>query len=358
MDFFILFAAMGLVALARIAVGLAAAPYGAIDWAAVRAQILVSLGAEATASRAQREEATQRRAAKRHRHWARKAAAAEGRAKALSAAKAARQAVRKAAKAAARAKSATVAERYGHAAQRAAAAVRAHRRLVAAGLTTPVATAVGIKARKRAERGSTSAQLAAARATRLAVAQQRNAAARAAADAANAAFTAQRAVKAATQSARTAWVNLRREALGTQQHYVWTAANAKAELAAAKAEARAALAEAKAARQAAREEALAEAKALAAVTWEQSQAARAVLRLERKARAKASLLQWLAAGNGQVSKAAETRVAKLAEEADLACEVFWADTGVAPEVAADRGAVWAARKVVRAARRMRAEVAA
>lgn len=340
MDFFILFAAMGLVALARVAVGLTAAPYGAMDWAAVRAQVLNSLGAEAVASRAQREAAVQRRMAKRHRRWVRRADLAEGRAQALAAAKAARLAARVAAKAAARAKSAAVAERYGHAALRAAAAIRAARKAAAATGAVPLAGYYGIKARKRATRGSTVTTNALKRAARLAAAQQRNAAARAAADAANAAFTAQRAVKAAAQVARTAWVNLRREAMGSQQHYVWTAAAAKA-----------ALAEARAAAREAREEELAEAKALANISWEQSQEARKVLRLGRKALAKAELLQWLEAGNGQVSKAAGDRLAKLAEEAEVARDAFWAETGVSPEAAADRGAVRAARETVRAARR-------
>ena len=354
MDFFILFALLGLVALARVAVGLggmpkadlaAAAPCGAMDWAAVRAQILlVSLGAEAVASRARREETTQRRAAKRHRRCVRKAALAEGRAQALLTAKAARLAARTAAKQAARAKSAAVAERYGHAALRAAAAVRAHRRLAAAGAAVrgavPLGGYYGIKARKRAERGSTVAANAQKRAAVLAVAQQRNAAARVAADAANAAFRAKQAAKAAAQVSRDAWVDLRREALGPQQHWVWTAAGAKA-----------ALAEAKAAAREAREAALAEAKALANITWEQSQAARQVLRLERKARAKAELLAWLEAGNGQTSKAAETRVAKLEAEATGAAIEFWLQTGVSASQAADRGAVRAAREAIRAARR-------
>ena len=349
MDFFTLFALLGLVALARITIGLGGMPKAdlapTVDWAAVRAQILESLGAEAVASRAQREETTQRRAAKRQRRWVRKAAAAEGRAQALAAAAAARQAARVAAKAAARAKSAAVAERYGHAAQRAAAAVRAARKAAAVGAVP--CEGYGIKARKRAERGSGSATNALKRAARLSVAQQRNAAARAAADAANAAFAARMAAKATAKAARDAWVDLRREALGPQAHYVWTAAQTKADLA-----------EAKAAARAAREAALAEVKALATITWEQSQAARAVLRLERKARAKASLLQWLAAGNGETSKAGLARLAKLAEEADLAHMVFWAETGINPEVAADRGAVRAARETVRAARRQGTEVAA
>lgn len=208
MDFFILFAAMGLVALARVAVGLTAAPYGAMDWAAVRAQILGSLGAEAIASRAQRDAAQQRRMAKRHRRWARQVAAAEGRAQALLTAKAARLAARVAAKQAARAKSADVALRYGHAAQRAAAAVHAHRRLVAAGRAAPVALSAGIKAKKRATRGSTVAANAQKRAARLVVAQQRNAAARAAADAANAAFAARMTAKQAAREAKLAEAKL------------------------------------------------------------------------------------------------------------------------------------------------------
>lgn len=350
MDFFILFAAMGLVTLARITIGLGGMPKAdlpvTIDWAAVRAQVLNALGAEAMASRAQREAAVQRRAAKRHRRWVRRAAAAEGRAQAHAAAKAARLAARKAAKAAKRAKSTAVAARYGHAAQRAASAVKAHRRLVAAGLLAPVAMSAGIKARKRAERGSTSEKLAAVRAAKKASAQQRNAARQVAADAANAAFAADKAVKAAAQVARDAWASLRREALGTQQHWVWTAAAAKAELA-----------EAKAAAKAVREAKLAEAKALASISWEQSQEARRVLRLGRKALAKAELLQWLEAGNGQVTKAAETRLAKLTEEADSAHMDFWAETGVSPEVAADRGAVRAAREAIRTARQTKAVAA-
>lgn len=356
MDFFTLFALLGLVALARVAVGLGgmpkadlatAAPCGAFDWAAVRAQILDSLGAEAVASRAQREAVDQRRMAKRHRRWSRRADLAEGRAKALAAAKAARLEARKAAKAAKRAKSAAVAERYGHAAQRADAAVKAHRRLAAAGLAAPAALSAGIKAAKRATRGSTVATNALKRATRLSVAQQRNAAARLAADAANAAFAAEQAMKAAAQATRTAWADLRREALGYRPEYLWTAAAAKA-----------ALAEARAAAREAREEELAEAKALANISWEQTQEARKVLRLGRKALAKAELLQWLEAGNGQVSKAAGDRLAKLAEEAEVARDVFWADTGVSPELAADRAAVRAARDTVRAARRQGDEVAA
>ena len=349
MDFFILFAAMGLVALSRITIGLGGMPKAdlavAIDWAAVRAQILESLGAEAVASRAQREETTQRRAAKRQRRWVRRADLAEGRAQALSAAKAARLAVRAARKAAARAKSAAVSARYGHAAQRAAAAVRAARKAAVRG-AVPLG-GYGIKAAKRAARGSTVAANALKRATNLAAAQQRNAAARAAADAANAAFAADKAAKAAAQAARAAWVDLRREALGPQQHWVWTAASAKAELAAAKAAARLA-----------REEELAEAKALAAITWEQSQLARKVLKLERKALAKAELIDWLEAGNGHVSKTAETRLDKLVEEADEASCAFWAATGVSPAQAADRGAVRAARDTVRAARRQGNEVVA
>lgn len=208
MDFFILFAAMGLVALSRITVGLggmpkadlaAAAPCGAMDWAAVRAQIFGALGAEAVASRALRTAVTQRAVAKSHRRWVAKAAAAEGRAKALSTAKAARLAARTAAKAAQRAKSAAVAERYGHAAQRAAAAIRAARKAAAVGVV-PLA-GYGIKAQKRATRGSTSAQLAAVRAARVVAAQQRNAAARAAADAANAAFAARMTAKQAARKA-------------------------------------------------------------------------------------------------------------------------------------------------------------
>lgn len=217
MDFFILFAAMGLVALARVAVGLTAAPYGAMDWAAVRAQILGSLGAEAIASRAQRDAAQQRRMAKRHRRWARQVAAAEGRAQALLTAKAARLAARVAAKQAARAKSADVALRYGHAAQRAAAAVHAHRRLVAAGRAAPVALSAGIKAKKRATRGSTVAANAQKRAARLVVAQQRNAAARAAADAANAAFAARMTAKQAAREAKLAEAKLAEAKLAARE---------------------------------------------------------------------------------------------------------------------------------------------
>lgn len=354
MDFFTIFALLGLVALARIVVGLggmpkadlsSAAPCGAFDWAAVRAQILDSLGAEAVASRAQREEAAQRAVAKRQRRWVRRATLAEGRVQALSAAKASRLSARVAAKAAARAKSAAVAERYGHAAQRAAAAVRAARKAALATGAVPC-EGYGIKARKRAERGSTVAANAQKRAAVLAVAQQRNAAARAAADAANAAFAAEQAVKAAAQATRTAWADLRREALGYRPEVLWTAAAAKA-----------ALAEARAAAREAREAKLAEAKALAAVTWEQSQAALAVLRLERKARAKAELLQWLEAGNGQPSKTAAARLASLVKEAELAHMAFWVETGIDPEVAADRGAVRAARETVRAARQGKAVAA-
>lgn len=354
MDFFILFAAMGLVALSRITIGLrgipqadlaAAAPCGAMDWAAVRAQVLNSLGAEAMASRAQREAVDQRRMAKRHRRWVRRATLAEGRAQALSAAKAARLAARKAAKAAKRAKSADVSARYGHAAQRAAAAVRAAR-LAAPRGAVPF-NGYGIKARKRATRGSTVATNALKRAARLSVAQQRNAAARAAADAANAAFAAQLAVKAAAQVARATWVDLRREAMGTQQHWVWTAAGAKAA-------AREAAREAREARKAA----LAEAKALARITWEQSQEARKVLRLERKALAKVRLVEWLEEGNGETSKAGLARLDKLVEEAEEAISDFWADTGVSPELAANRAAVRAARDTVRAIRRQGDEVVA
>jgi hypothetical protein len=350
MDFFTLFALLGLVALARVMIGLRGIPQTdlapAIDWAAVRAQILDSLGAEAIASRAQRDATTQRRAAKRHRRWVRRATLAEGRAQALAAAKVARLEVRKAAKAAKRAKSANVAERYGHAAQRAAAVARAARKAAAVAGTMPL-TGYGIKALKRATRGSTVAANALKRAARLSVAQQRNAAARVAADAANAAFAAQRAVKAAAQVARDTWADLRREALGTQQHYVWTAAKARAELAAAKAEARAA-----------RKASLAEAKALANISWEQSQEARRVLRLERKALAKAELIDWLAAGNGQVTKAAAARLAELEAQATGAGINFWLQTGVDVYTAADRGAVRAARDTVRAIRRQGDEVAA
>lgn len=333
MDFFILFTLLGLVALARVLTGFAEP---AFDWADVRAQVLTSLGAEATASRAQRDATSQRRMAKSHRRWVRRAATAEVRAQALSAAKAARLEVRKAAKAAKRAKSAEVAARYGHAAQRAAAAVRAHRRLVAAGGAVPCEGYYGIKARKRASRGSTVAANAQKRAAVLVAAQQRNAAARVDADAANAAFATQQAAKAAAQVARDAWAELRREALGHQYHWVWTATAAR---------------RAKAAAREAREAKLAEAKALASITWEQSQVARQVLRLERKAAAKAELLGWLAAGNGQVSKAAEARLDKLVRDADSAHMNFWAETGVDPHTAADRGAVRAAREEVRAARR-------
>ena len=206
MDFFILFALLGLVALARVAVGLTAAPYGAIDWAAVRAQILTSLGAEAVASRARREEATKRRMAKRHRRWVRRQAVAADRAKALAAGRLARLAVRTAAKAAARAKSAAVAERNGHAALRAAAAVKAHRRLVAARKAAAAAGAVpcegyGIKAAKRATRGSCCAANALKRAATLAARQEANTRKRAAAAEGQLAFEAQWAAKQAARRA-------------------------------------------------------------------------------------------------------------------------------------------------------------
>lgn len=210
MDFFILFAAMGLVALARVAVGLGGMPKAdlapTVDWAAVRAQILDSLGAEAVASSARRAAVTQRKAAKRHRRWARKAAAAEGRAKALSTAKAARLAARTAAKAAQRAKSADVAHRYGHAAQRAAAAVKAHRRLAAARKAAAAVGAVpcegyGIKAAKRATRGSCCAANALKRAATLAARQEANTRKRAAAAEGQLAFEAQWAAKQAARRA-------------------------------------------------------------------------------------------------------------------------------------------------------------
>ena len=306
-------------------------------WEAVRAQVLTALQPEAIASRALAKAKHQRKAAKRHRRWVRRATAAEARAKALAEAKTTRLEARRAAKAEARAKSAAVAHRYGHAAARGAAAVKAHRRLVVAGLATPVTLVAGIKAQKRATRGSTSAQLAAKRQIRLTAAQQRNAADRVAADAANAAFAAEQAVKATAKAARDAWADLRREAMGTQQHYIWTAAGAKAELAAAKAAAREA-----------REAELAGVKALASVTWEQTQEARRVLWLGRKALAKAELIAWLEAGNGQVSKAAETRLAELVRDVEEARDAFWADTGVSPEVAAAREAIRAAHRQVAA----------
>ena len=325
MDFFILFAAMGLVALARITVGLTAAPYGAMDWAAVRAQIIVSLGAEAVASRAQREEATKRKAAKRHRRWARKAEAAEGRAKALAAAKAARLAVRAAAKAAARAKSAAVAARYGHAAQRAAAAVRSHRRLVAAVGTVPLAGYYGIKARKRATRGSGSATNALKRATRLSVAQQRNAAARAAADAANAAFAAKLAARQAAREAKLAEAKLAEAKL----------ADLLAKFAAR--EAKLAAREAKLADLLAKRDAV--------------RLAHAVVRAKAKASRKEGFVQWLDENGHNVRGQAFVAANEAAWTAAKAEEGYMAHFGFSAEcvVAADKAAFeW--RSVQRAVR--------
>lgn len=314
MDFFILFAAMGLVALSRITIGLGGMPKAdlavAIDWAAVHAQILTSLGAEAVASRTQREAVDQRRMAKRHRRWVRRADLAEGRAQALAAAKVARLEVRKAAKAAKLAKSAEVAARYGHAAQRAAAAVKAHRRLVAAGLTVSPAISAGIKARKRATRGSTSEQLAAKRQTRLTAAQQRNAADRAAADAANAAFAAQRAVKAADRKA----------------------------------------AEKAAARSTALADLLANRNAV--------KLAHAVVRAGAKATAKEDFLQWLDANGHNSRGAAWTAANQAAWTAAKAEEGYLAHFGFSAEtiVAADKAAFeW--RSVQRAARQGKAVAA-
>lgn len=306
MDFFILFALLGLVALARVAVGLGGMPKAdlavTIDWAAVRAQILTSLGAEAVASRARRDAATQRRAAKRHRRWAAKAAAAEGRAQALAAAKAARLAVRAARKAAARAKSAAVAERYGHAAQRAAAAIRAARKAAAVGVhgVVPLAGYYGIKAKKRATRGSTVAANALKRAAVLAVAQQRNAAARAAADAANAAFAARMTAKQAAREAKLAEAKL-----------------AEAKLAAHEAKLAALLADKNAVR-----------------------LAHAVTRAGAKASRKAEFVQWLdenghtARGEAYVAANEAAWTAKKAEEGYLAHFGFSAEDVVTADKAA------------------------
>lgn len=333
MDFFILFAAMGLVALARVAVGLTAAPYGAMDWAAVRAQILsTALGAEAMSSRAQRAAATQRRMAKSHRRWVRRAALAEGRAQALAAAKAARLAARKAAKAAKRAKSTAVAARYGHAAQRAASAVKAHRRLVAAGLLAPVAMSAGIKARKRAERGSTSEKLAAVRAARVVAAQQRNAAARAASAAANDAFAARRAEAAAAKAQ----------------------AKAAADAANAAFAARLAAAAANAAKAASREAKLA---ALLA-NRDAIRLAHAVTRAKAKATAKEDFLQWLDANGHTPRGEAFVAANEAAWVSAKAEEGYLAHFGFAAEdvVTADRAAFeWrsvqrAIRKAAKAAR--------
>lgn len=332
MDFFILFAAMGLVALARVAVGLTAAPYGAIDWAAVRAQILTSLGAEAVASRAQREAAVQRRMAKRHRRWVRRADLAEGRAQALAAAKAARLAARVAAKAAARAKSAAVAERYGHAAQRAAAAVRAARKAALATGAVPF-NEYGIKARKRASRGSTVAANAQKRAAVLAAAQQRNAAARAAADAANAAFRAREAAKAARAAAEKAAA----DAAFTARWAALQAARAAAEKAAARRDALAAL--------------LADRDAV--------RLAHAVVRVGAKAAAKEDFLHWLDSnghtprGEAFVAANEAAWTAKKAEEGYLAHFGFSAEDVVTADKAAYewRSVQRAAREAAQAARR-------
>ena len=322
MDFFILFAAMGLVALARITIGLGGMPKAdlsvTIDWAAVRAQVLNSLGAEAMASRAQREAAVQRRAAKSHRRWVRQAAKAEGRAQALAAAKAARLAARAAAKAAAREKSAAVAERYGHAAQRAAAAVRAAvraaRKAATYGGAVPLAGYYGIKARKRAERGSTSEKLAAIRAARVVAAQQRNAAARAAADAANAAFAADKAVKQAAREAKAA------EAKAAEAKL----ADLLAKLAAREAQ--------RAAREAKLAALLADKNAV--------KLAHAVVRAGAKAVAKAEFVQWLDANGHHARGEAFVAANQAAWTASKAEEGYMAHFGFAAEVivAADKAA--------------------
>ena len=336
MDFFTLFALLGLVALARITVGLGGMPKAdlTIDWAAVRAQILGALGAEAVASRAQRVAVAQRRAAKRHRRWVAKAAAAEGRACALSAAKAARQAARKAAKAAARAKSAAVAERYGHAAQRAAAAARAARKAAAVGATGTVpCEGYGIKAWKRATRGSTVAANALKRAAVLVAAQQRNAAARAAADAANAAFAARQAARAAARAA----VKAAADAAAAARWAALQAAGRAAEKAAAREAAFTAL--------------LADRAAV--------KLAHAVVRAGAKRTAKEDFLQWLdsnghtARGEAYVAANQAAWVAAKAEEGYMAHFGFSAETVVAADKAAFE---W--RSVQRDARRQGTEVAA
>ncbi len=323
-------------------------------WEAVRAQALTAISAEAIAFRALAKDKRQRRMAKRQRRWERRAANAEARAKALAEAKTRRLEARRAAKAEARAKSAAVAQRHGHAAARQTAkarqleaaalasgqeAVKAHRRLVAAGLATPITLVAGIKAQKRAERGSTVAANARKREARMVAAQQRNAADRVAAAEGQSAFEAQREVRRTSLAAHAEWVDEHREELEYYPEVLWTAGKAKAELA-----------EAKAADREARKAKLAEAKALANISWEQTQKARKVLKLERKALAKAELISWLEAGNGHASKTAGDHLAKLVEKAEEAAFDFWADTGVSPEVAADRAAIRAAREVVKTAR--------
>ena len=274
-------------------------------WAAVRAQILWTLQSESKAKRAAAARSAQRKVAKRHRRWERRAAAAEGRAQALAAAAAARQAARTAAKAAQRAKSAAVAERYGHAAQRAAAVVRAHRRLVAAGLATPVTLTAGIKAGKRAERGSTVAANARKRATNLAARQEANARKRVAASEGQLAFEAQREGRQAAQRAT---------------------ARAAAEGRARRA-------------------------ALAEMTPDQVRLGQAVVRLERKALAKLRLMAWLEAGNGKVTKGGLDRTLHLTGQAVAAREGFEATFGVTLEAGASWVAWKAAKTAQRAARR-------
>lgn len=330
MDFFILFALLGLVALARVAVGLTAAPYGAMDWAAVRAQILTSLGAEAVASRAQRDAATQRAVAKRQRRWVRRQAVAADRAKALAAGRLARLAARVAAKAAARAKSAEVSARYGHAAQRAAAAVKAHRRLATAGLVAPAVPlgGYGIKAAKRATRGSCTAANALKRAATLAARQEANTRKRAAADAANAAFTARLAAEKATRKAAADAANAAAAAR-------WAALVA-AEKAAARAAARAAaLADLLANRDAVR-------------------LAHAVVRAGAKATAKEDFLQWLDANGHTCRGEAYVAANEAAWTTKKAEEGYQAHFGFSPEVivAADKAA-YEARAEARTARAAR-----
>ena len=268
------------------------------SWVAVRAQILWPLGAEAMASRTLDKARCQRKAAKRHLRWERKAAMAEVRAQALAEAKARRLEARTAAKAAQRTKSAAVALRYGHAAARGLAEAKAHRRLVAAGLATPVTLTVGIKAAKRAERGSTSAANARKRAQALTARQEVNARKRVAADAANAEFAAEQAVKRVARAEREAQVAARRNALAN-------------------------------------------------ISWEQSQLAKAVLRLERKALAKASLVEWLAAGNGQVNKATAARLAEAKAQAGQARTAYVVVIGLRPELAANWAAVKTAKRAVK-----------
>lgn len=291
------------------------------SWAAVRALILNrSHGPSAVAYRARETARRTAKAAKRHRRWERRATAAEGRAKALAETKARRLALRQAAKAEAREKSRAVAQRHGHAAARRTAiarrlelqalasgqeAVQAHRRLVVAGLVAPVTLVAGIKAQKRAGRGSTVAANARKREARMVAAQQRNAADRAVAAEWQSAFEAQQEVRQTARRAAAADVRARRSAL-------------------------------------------------AAMTPDQVRLAQAVVRLERKALAKLRLMAWLEAGNGKATKGGLDRTLHLTGQAVAAREGFEAAFGVALEA----GASWAAWKAAKANVRAATKVAA